>query len=54
MCVRVIDAPPQVTGLESVLIDYYISAEDTKGNVKKSDIYHVYIGNGTTPCAATN
>lgn len=44
----------QVTGLKSVLIDYYISAVDAKGNVKKSDIYHVYVGNGTTLCSGAS
>ena len=42
--------PLQVTGLSNVLIDYYISATDTRSNVKKTDIYHVYIGNGSAAC----
>ena len=28
----------QITGFEKVLLDYYIEATDTAGNVKKSDI----------------
>ena len=39
-----------ITDLKDVLIDYYVFANDTLGNAKKSDIYHVYIGNGTTVC----
>ena len=38
----------QVKGYENVLLDYYIEAIDTKGNSKKSDIFHVYVGNNTT------
>ncbi len=37
----------QVTGLRSVLIDYYVEATDTRGNVKRSPIQHVYIGDGS-------
>ena len=40
----------QVTGLKSVLIDYYVSATDKRGNTKKTDIYHVYIGSGNAQC----
>lgn len=36
----------QVTGLRSKLIDYYVEAVDSKGNVRKSPIQHVYIGDG--------
>lgn len=36
----------KVTGLESVLIDYHIVATDSFGNVKTSDIYHVYVDSG--------
>lgn len=25
------------------MLDYYIEAEDTLGNIEKSDIYHVWI-----------
>lgn len=37
----------QVTGLRSVLIDYYIEAVDGKGHTRKSPIQHVYIGDGS-------
>jgi len=40
----------QVVDLKDVLIDYYIDANDTVGNLKKTDIYHVYVGGGTTTC----
>jgi len=36
-----------ITGLRSVLIDYYVEATDSTGNVTKSDIQHVYIGDGS-------
>lgn len=36
----------QVTGLRSKLIDYYVEAVDTRGNIKRSAIEHVYIGSG--------
>ena len=36
--------------VKDVLIDYYIAANDTVGNLKKTDIYHVYVGGGTTTC----
>ncbi len=42
--------PPQITGLKDTLIDYFVTATDTKGNVKKTDIYHVYIGAGNAAC----
>jgi len=35
----------QVTGLSDTLVDYYIEATDTKGNVFKTPIQHVYVGN---------
>ena len=41
----------QVTGLKDVLIDYYISATDKRGNMKKSDIYHVYVGSDNASCS---
>ncbi len=34
----------QVTGLSEVLVDYYVEAEDNQGNVKRSPIQHVYVG----------
>jgi len=36
----------QITGLSEVLVDYYVGAVDTKGNVTKSAIQHVWIGDG--------
>jgi hypothetical protein len=38
----------RVTGLSGVLIDYYVEAEDSLGNVKKSPIQHVWIGEANT------
>lgn len=36
-----------ITGQNNVLIDYYIEAVDSRGNVSKSDIIHVFVGNQT-------
>ena len=36
--------------VKDVLIDYYIAANDTVDNLKKTDIYHVYVRGGTTSC----
>ena len=33
-----------ITGQNNVLIDYYVEATDTHGNVAKSDIQHVWVG----------
>ncbi|MEQ8210737.1 MAG: carbohydrate-binding protein [Lacipirellulaceae bacterium] len=41
-----------IEGLEDVLVDYYVEAVDGLGNVARSDIQHVYIGDssiGTDP-----
>lgn len=35
-----------ITGLKDTLVDYYVEAVDAKGNVYKSPIQHVYVGNG--------
>lgn len=35
----------QVKGYRKVLLDYYIEAEDIHGNVMKTDIFHVWVGN---------
>lgn len=40
----------KVTGLKDVLVDYYVTAIDTRGNTKKTDIYHVYVGTGHARC----
>ncbi|MFQ5430542.1 MAG: carbohydrate binding domain-containing protein, partial [Phycisphaerae bacterium] len=37
----------QITGLRSVLVDYYVEATDGKGNLRRSPIQHVYIGDGS-------
>lgn len=36
----------EITGLKDKLMDYYVEAVDTKGNVYKSPIQHVYVGTG--------
>lgn len=28
----------------NTLVDYYVQATDVYGNIKKTDIYHVYLG----------
>lgn len=37
----------EITDVNNKLVDYYVEATDTKGNVKKSPILHVWIGNYT-------
>ncbi|MGD8628840.1 MAG: T9SS type A sorting domain-containing protein, partial [bacterium] len=34
----------QVTGISEQLLDYYVEAEDSLGNVKRSPIQHVWVG----------
>ena len=36
----------QITGQEEVLLDYYVEAQDSLGNVSRSAIKHVYVGVG--------
>jgi hypothetical protein len=36
-----------IAGQENVLIDYYVESVDTNGNVSRSDIQHVWVGDGT-------
>ncbi len=36
----------RLDGLRSVLVDYYVEATDSKGNVTKSPIQHVWVGDG--------
>ena len=36
----------EVTGVREALIDYYVEAIDSKGNVTRSPIQHVYVGDG--------
>ncbi|MFA7331418.1 MAG: carbohydrate-binding protein [Candidatus Delongbacteria bacterium] len=37
---------PELTATGGLLIDYYVEARDTRGNVKKSPILHTWIGTG--------
>ncbi|MAT69996.1 MAG: hypothetical protein CMJ58_10790 [Planctomycetaceae bacterium] len=37
-----------ITGIEDSLLDYYVEAIDTLGNVARSEIQHVYVGAGVT------
>ena len=42
----------QVTGYNNVLLDYYIEATDGRGNLRRTDIQHVFVGTnwpGATP-----
>lgn len=36
----------QIAGVRGKLVDYYIEATDTRGNVKRSPIQHVWVGDG--------
>jgi hypothetical protein len=36
-----------ITGLEDVLIDYYVEAIDGLGNIARTDIQHVFVGSST-------
>lgn len=36
----------QISGLESVLVDYYVEAVDNHGNLARSPIQHVWVGDG--------
>ncbi|MEM8496118.1 MAG: hypothetical protein AAF663_12120, partial [Planctomycetota bacterium] len=36
-----------ITGLDDVLVDYYVEATDAWGNVTRTDIQHVYVGQAT-------
>jgi hypothetical protein len=37
-----------ISGQSSVLIDYFVEAVDTKGNISRSDIAHVWVGGNST------
>ncbi|MDD3194180.1 MAG: starch-binding protein [Paludibacter sp.] len=37
----------ELTALKDVLVDYYVEATDAKGNVFRTPIQHVYVGEGT-------
>lgn len=36
----------EITGLKDKLVDYYVEAVDSKGNIFKTPIQHVYVGTG--------
>lgn len=36
-----------VTGIRSKLVDYYVEAVDSRGNIKRSAIQHVWVGDGS-------
>ena len=36
----------EIAGIKDKLVDYYVEATDTKGNIFKTPIQHVYIGTG--------
>ncbi len=42
----------KVTGYRNELLDYYIEAQDTKGNLYKSDIQHVYVADDGSPAGS--
>ena len=42
-----------IEGLENVLVDYYVEAVDSNGNVTRSDIQHVYVGSQTSQGGGT-
>ncbi len=37
-----------INGLQDKLVDYYVEAVDTRGNVTRSDIQHVWVGDGSS------
>ncbi|NOX18094.1 MAG: T9SS type A sorting domain-containing protein [Chlorobi bacterium] len=37
----------EISGLTNALVDYYVEAADVDGNIAKSNINHVWIGNGS-------
>lgn len=38
----------QIAGIAEKLVDYYVEVSDTKGNISKSPIQHVYVGPSST------
>lgn len=44
---RALQYAGQIAGVSSKLVDYYVEAVDHNGNVTKSDIQHVWVGNST-------
>ncbi len=39
----------EITGFDEQLVDYYVEAVDTKGNISRTPIQHVYVGKTATP-----
>jgi hypothetical protein len=39
----------RITGVRNRLLDYYVEATDTRGNVKRSPIQHVWVGDADSP-----
>ena len=37
----------EIIGIRSTLVDYYVEASDARGNVRKSPIQHVWVGDGS-------
>ncbi|MGD8453564.1 MAG: carbohydrate-binding protein [Phycisphaerae bacterium] len=37
----------EVTGVREALVDYYVEAEDGRGNVRRSPLQHVWVGDGS-------
>jgi hypothetical protein len=44
----------EITGLEEVLVDYYIEASDNNGNTFKTPIQHVYVGESNNGSSGGN
>jgi hypothetical protein len=44
--VRALKYTARIAGVSDKLVDYYVEAVDTKGNVTRTDIQHVYVGPG--------
>lgn len=38
----------RIVGVRNALVDYYIEAVDSRGNVRRGEIQHVYVGAGST------
>ena len=38
----------RITGIKNKLVDYYVEAIDSKGNIARSYIFHTWVGNVTT------
>lgn len=44
---KALEYSAEVKGIKKALVDYYVEATDTKGNVSRSMILHVWVGDGT-------